>query len=259
MRPVVDLVLIFDELGDGHCGWPDGLPKELESGFTRGAVGFAVVDLAVGENAVFPGGGAAARAGLNVVDVGFGKGESSAGVLAAAAVPFEETLEAELEPLAWHAIEGAEDDDGGDADAAVSGADGGVVFPDVKILPIGPRDRDHPVGALDIEPGDLVVHHGAEDFGGAGGGEGKPVPVQNEDGGFVEVSGHFTWEWSIWRGGARGRNRTFIFGIKVRGNGRHTTRVKILGGPVGFEPTPRQSQRRMLTNDTMAPVSEPEF
>lgn len=30
-------------------------------------------------------------------------------------------------------------------------------------------------------------------------------------------------------------------------------------GPVGFEPTPRQSQRRMLANYTMAPVSGPEL
>lgn len=56
MRPVVDLVLVFDEVGDGHFGWPDGLPKEFESGFARSAIGLAVVDFAVGENAVFPGG-----------------------------------------------------------------------------------------------------------------------------------------------------------------------------------------------------------
>lgn len=71
MRPVVDLVLVFDEVSDGHFGWPDGLPKELESGFARGAVGLTVVDVAVGENAVFPRGIASTRAGKDVVDVGF--------------------------------------------------------------------------------------------------------------------------------------------------------------------------------------------
>ena len=59
MQPVVDLVLVFDEVSDGHFGWPDGLPKKLESGFARGAVSLAVVDFAVGEDAVFPGGVAA--------------------------------------------------------------------------------------------------------------------------------------------------------------------------------------------------------
>ena len=48
MGPVRDLVLVFDEVGDGHFGWPCGLTKELESGFARGAVGLAVVHIFVG-------------------------------------------------------------------------------------------------------------------------------------------------------------------------------------------------------------------
>lgn len=101
----------------------------------------------------------------------------SAGVLALAAVAFEESLQAELETLARDAVEVAEDDDGGEADAAVGGANGGVALPDGEALPIGPGDGDHPVGALDIEASDLVVEHSAEDLGRAGGGEGEPVPV----------------------------------------------------------------------------------
>ncbi len=190
MRPVVDLVLVFDEVGDGHFGWPDRLPKKLESGFPRGAVGLAVVYFFVGEDAVFPGGFASTRAGKNVVHVGFGKGELSSGVLAASAVPFEESLQSELEPLSGHAVELAQDDHGGDADFSVGGADGGIAFPDGKLSPVGPVERNHPVGPLNIEAGDLIIHHGAEDFGRAGGGESEPVPVEDQDGGFVEVRGH---------------------------------------------------------------------
>lgn len=114
--------------------------------------------------------------------------------MALAAVAFEESLQAELEPLARDAIEVAEDDNGGEADSAVGGADGGVAFPDGEALPIGPGDGDHPVGALDIEARDLVVKHGAKDFGRAGGGKSEPVPVKNEDSSFVEVCRHFTCE-----------------------------------------------------------------
>ena len=105
MLPVVDLVFVFDEVSDGHFGWPDGLPKELESGFARGAVGFAVVDFAVGEDAVFPRGVATTRAGKDVVDVGFGEGELASGVLAASAIAFEESFEAEAEALERDAVE----------------------------------------------------------------------------------------------------------------------------------------------------------
>jgi len=70
VRPVVDLVLVFDEVGEGHFGWPDGLPKEFESGFARSAVSLTVVDLAVGEDAVFPRSNASPRAGKNVIDIG---------------------------------------------------------------------------------------------------------------------------------------------------------------------------------------------
>lgn len=41
--------------------------------------------------------------------------------------------------------------------------------------------------ALDIEAVDLVVYHGTENLGRAGGGEGEPVAVEDENGGFVEV------------------------------------------------------------------------
>ena len=73
-----------------------------------------------------------------MVDVCFGEAEAFTGVLAAAAIALEEALQSELEPLARDAVEGAEDDDGGDADSAVGGADGGVMLPDGKQFPIGP-------------------------------------------------------------------------------------------------------------------------
>jgi len=96
-----------------------------------------------------------------VVDVGLRESEFFSGVLALSAVSFEESLQAEAEPLARDAVEVREDDNGGDADPALSGADGGIAFPDGKRLPIGPGDGDHPVGALDVEAGDLLVDHGA--------------------------------------------------------------------------------------------------
>ena len=190
MQPVVDLVLVFDEVSEGHFGWPEGLPKKLESSFARGAVGFPVVDFFVREDAVFPGGRTTARAWEDVVDVGFREAEFFAGVLAAAAITLEEAWEAELEALARDAIELTEDDDGRDADPALSGADGGIFFSDGKALPIGPRGGDHPVGALDVEAGGLVIDHGSEDLGRSGGGEGEPVTVEDKDGGFVEMR-HF--------------------------------------------------------------------
>lgn len=150
----------------------------------------------------------------------------SAGVLALTAVAFEEPLQAEFEALPRDAVEVAEDDDGGEADPAMGGPDGGVIFPDGEFLPIGPSEWDHPVGALNVEGGHLIIHHGTEDLGRARSGEGMPVPIEDKDGRFMEVGGHFRWVWRAWRSGARGRNRIFIFGIKVRSNDRYTTRVE---------------------------------
>ena len=181
--PVFDLVFVFDELGEGHDGRLGGLFEEGEPGFARGAVGLLGVDFAVGEDAIFPGGFASAGAGDDVVDVGFGEGEFTPGVLAAAAIAFPKSAQSEAEALAGEAIEGAEDDDGGDADFSAHGSDGGVAFADGELAPIVQRERGHAVGALDVEAEGLAVDHGAEDFGGSGGRDGLPVSVENEDGG----------------------------------------------------------------------------
>ena len=75
----------------------------------------------------------------------------------------------------------------------MGGANRGVALADGEGLPIGPRDGDHPVRALDIEARDLMVEHGAEDFGRAGGGECVPVSVEDEDGGFVKRHENGDW------------------------------------------------------------------
>lgn len=69
----------------------------------------------------------------------------------------------------------------------MSGADGGVVFPDGKLLPVGPVEGNHPVGTLNIKACGLVIHHGSEDLGRTGCSQGVPVSVEDKDGGFVEV------------------------------------------------------------------------
>lgn len=190
MLPVFDLVFVFDELGQRFDGWSVGLFEKGESGFARGAVGLLRVDLAVGEDAVFPGGFAPAGAGNDVVDIGFCESELAAGVLAAAAIALPKTTQSEAKTLAGKAVEGAQDDNGGDADFSSHGADGGVAFANGELAPIVPGEGRHAVGSLNIEAKSLAVNHGAEDFDGSRGGDGLPVPVKNEDGGEMKRSGH---------------------------------------------------------------------
>lgn len=130
-----------------------------------------------------------------MVDIGFGEGELASGVLAASAVAFPKSAQSEAETLAGKAVEGAQDDNGGDADFSSHGADGGVAFANGELAPIVPGEGRHAVGALDVEAESLAVDHGAEDFGGSRGRDGLPVPVENEDGGEMKRSGHDKKGW----------------------------------------------------------------
>lgn len=188
--PVFDLVLVFDELGERHDRWADRLLEEFESGFPGSFVGLAGVDVAIGEDAVFPGRFAAAGAGEDVVDVGLGEGEFTAGVLASAAIALPKSAQSEAQTLAGKAVEGAEDHHGGNADFSAHGADGGVAFADGKLAPGVPGKRGHAIGSLDIEAQRLAVDHGTEDVDRGGGHDRQPVPVENEDGGEMERVGH---------------------------------------------------------------------
>ena len=84
--PIADAVDVADRKGGGQRRRSGGFPAQVRAGLLGEFVGFATVDLPVGQDAVAPGGATAARTVHHVVDVAFVRGELAACVLAGRAV-----------------------------------------------------------------------------------------------------------------------------------------------------------------------------
>lgn len=125
-----------------------------------------------------------------MVDVSFAGFEFAAGVLAGSAIAFPDAACAE----AWLA-EGdfgvaAGDDDGGDADGAARGVDGGVVAADGELEPCVPFHGGDRIVFAEVEADGGTGGHHAEGIGRGFDMDGLPVAVEQEDSGVVEEAGH---------------------------------------------------------------------
>ncbi len=103
-----------------------------------------------------------------MVNVGFGKSQSPAGVLAPATIAFPESPKSEAQPLAGNPVVSAQDYNCRDSDSAPDHSDRAITLPDGKLAPIVPGKGRELFFAMDVESTGLTVDHGAKDLGGAG-------------------------------------------------------------------------------------------
>ena len=135
--PTVVLVEAEIDLDEGAPFGALGLADEMEAGFLGRVVGLAGVTGNAGADDIFPGGGAAAVARDDVVEVQIFPVEDVAAVLAGVVIALEDVVAGELDFLLRETIKDHEQDDAGDADFERDGADAfGVGLLGGEILPL---------------------------------------------------------------------------------------------------------------------------
>ena len=112
------------DLDEGTPFGPAGLADEVHADFLRGVIGLEGIAGDTGADDIFPGGGAAAVAGDDVVEVEVLSVEDGAAVLAGIFVAFEDVVPGELDFLFGKAVKDGEQDDAWDAEAEGDGGDG---------------------------------------------------------------------------------------------------------------------------------------
>ena len=175
---------------DQALGRPGRFGQQSKSGFFRSSVGFASVDIAVGDDTVFPRSGTTTRAGNDVVDVGFSQRELPTGVLAATTISLPKSPQSEAQPLPGNPVEVAQNDNGGNADSPTDHSDRAIAFADGKQAPLVPGDGSELFVAVNVEAFGLAIDHCSKDFRRGSRSDSLPISVQDENSGLVKMLSH---------------------------------------------------------------------
>src|SRR5580700_9477507 len=157
MLPIPDIVRIANEGADGEFPGCLRLLFQLEPYLFWQTIAFQAIDPLIRQDAVLPGGEAAARTRHDMVDVALMRSEFFARVLAVAPVSFPNSLGRKLGPPFRHLAVTGQNQDGRDSHQTADGAHCIVLFPNWKSNPILPPNRAHVADAKHVEGSGVPV------------------------------------------------------------------------------------------------------